>query len=190
MQKFKIDTIESAPEKSKPSLQVLKQNIGLIPNLSAMIAESPTLMNSFLGAFVNFHGGTIGAGERQVLLLTNAVTNSSAWAVAFHSTMAINEGVDADSVGAIRSGELPKDQKLAALSQLTRALIEKRGHLDEVSLGQFMSAGFSQAQIFEVIAGLAVSVMANYAGNIGNPPLEDAFKKQRWEDQSHFNSRS
>ncbi|MBI3714596.1 MAG: carboxymuconolactone decarboxylase family protein [Betaproteobacteria bacterium] len=181
MQTFPVHTIESAPEKSRPALQGLQQNFGLVPNLAAMMAGSPTLVNGFVGAFVNFHGGTFGGGEKQVLLLTNAVTNGCAWAVAFHSAMALKEGVAADAVAAIRGRELPRDRKLAALSGLTRALIEKRGHLDQADLALFLSGGFEPTQIFEAIAGLAISVMANYAGNIGNPPLEEAFRQQQWQ---------
>lgn len=179
---YKVHTIESAPEKSKPALQGLKQGIGMVPNLAATMAESPVLINGFVGAFGNFHGGSFTGGQRQVLLLTNAVTNRSAWAVAFHSTMALKEGVDSADVQAIRERRAPKDAKVAALSELTRQLIEKRGHLSEADISAFREAGFSHDQVLEVIAGLAVSVMANYAGNITQPPLEPAFQAQAWND--------
>jgi hypothetical protein len=35
--------------------------------------------------------------------------------------------------------------------------------------------------VLEVIAGLAISTMANYAGNITKPALEAPFVAQRWE---------
>ncbi len=180
MYKYRVHTIESAPEKSKQALRTLKENLGLIPNLAATMAESPALLNSFISAFGNFHGGTFTGAERQVLLLANAVANSCSWAVAFHSTLALKEGVAAVDVQAIRERRQPKDPKLSALSVLTRALIEKRGHLDEADLAAFAEAGFGQDQVLEVIAGLASSVMANYAGNITNPPVEDPFKAQIW----------
>ncbi len=177
---YKVHTLETAPEKSRPALQGLQQNFGLIPNLAATMAESPTLVNGFVGAFGNFHGGTFTGREKQVLLLTNAVTNKCAWAVAFHSTLALKEGVSVETVEALRQGRLPPEVKAAALSNLTRLLIEKRGHLSEEQVRSFVSAGYSEAQLFEVIAGLAVSVMANYAGNVATPPLEAPFKSQEW----------
>ncbi len=180
MHNYRVHTIESAPEKSKPALQQLKQNFGLIPNTAATMAESPVLVNSFVGVFGNFHGGTLTGAQRQTLLLTNAVANGCAWAVAFHSTLALKEGADPADVAAIRERRLPKDAKLAALSSLTRALIETRGHLDPRDIDAFVNAGFGHDQVLEVIAGLAISVMANYAGNITNPPLEDPFKAQAW----------
>lgn len=180
MHHYRIYDLETAPEKSKTALQGLKQNLGFIPNLAATMAESPVLLGSFVGAFGNFHGGTFNGAEKQVLLLSNAVANGCAWAVAFHSTLALKEGIDAEDVRALREKRLPKPAKLAALSGFTRALIEKRGHVDERDLSTFTAAGFTPDQALEVIAGLAVSVVANYTGNITNPTLERPFQAQAW----------
>jgi AhpD family alkylhydroperoxidase len=100
MSSYRIHTVDSAPEKSKPALQRLEQAFGLIPNLAATMAESPVLLNGFVGAFGNFHGGSFTSAERQALLLTNAVTNRCSWAVAFHSTLALTEGIAAADVQA------------------------------------------------------------------------------------------
>lgn len=183
MHHYRIHTIDSAPEKSRPALQGLQQALGFIPNLAATMAESPALLGSFVGAFGNFHGSTFTGGQKQILLLSNAVANSCPWAVAFHSTLALKEGVEADDVHAVRERRLPKDAQLAALSAFTRALIEKRGHVDDRDLAPFTGAGFGVDQVLEVIAGLAVSVMANYAGNITKPMLEAPFQAQAWQGQ-------
>jgi AhpD family alkylhydroperoxidase len=180
MHTYRIHTVESAPEKSKPALLGLKQAVGIIPNLAATMAESPTLLAGFVGAFGNFHGGTFSGGEKQVLLLSNAVANTCPWAVAFHSAMALKEGVDPEHVRAIREKRLPAHAELAALSRFTQALIEARGHVSQGDLASFTTAGFGPDHVLEVIAGLAVSVMANYAGNITNPVVEAPFQSQLW----------
>lgn len=180
MSNYPIHTIATAPEKSRPVLEVLKQSFGLIPNLAATMAESPVLLSGFIGAFQNFHGGSFSQAQRQVLLLGNAVANRCAWAVAFHSTLALKEGVTAGDVQAIREQRLPQQPELAALTTLTRALLEKRGHLSDHDLSSFERAGFGPDQVLEVIAGLAVSTMANYAGNITQPAVEAPFAAQRW----------
>src|SRR5262245_53047985 len=180
MPDYPVHTIETAPEQSRPALQGLQQTLGRIPNLAATMAESPVLMNGFIGAFGNFHGGSFTGPERQVLLLTNAVRNRCDWAVAFHSTLALKEGVPAEDVAAIREKRAPRDRTFAALSAFTAALIEQRGHLGAAELEAFVAAGFRPDQALEVIAGLAVSVMANYAGNVAHPPLEAPFQAQAW----------
>jgi alkylhydroperoxidase family enzyme len=177
---FRVHTLESAPEGSRDALRGLKQAFGLIPNAAAIMAESPILVNGFVGVFKAFHGGTFTGAQRQALLLSNAVANASPWPVAFHSTMALKEGVAPDDVLAIRGRRLPKDAALAALSAYTRALIEKRGRVDARDLAAFIGAGFSHDQVLEVVVGLAISAMANYTANIAKPPVEDAFAAQTW----------
>lgn len=178
---YRIHTIETAPEASRNALQKLQANFGLIPNLAATMAESPTLVNGFVGALVNFLSGTFCAAERQVLLLTNAVTNRSAWAVSFHSTAALREGVDNAIVQSIRDGRVVDHARFSALSMLSRKSIENRGHLTETDITSFTDAGFSRDQVLEVLAGIAVSTMANFAGNITHPILEAPFKAQEWQ---------
>jgi AhpD family alkylhydroperoxidase len=177
---FVVHTLDSAPEQSRPALLGLKQAVGLIPNLAATMAGSPPLIEAFVGALGSFGRGSFTAGQRQVLLLTNAVANRCAWAVAFHSTAARREGVEGAEIEAIRAGRLPAESSLAALSRLTRALIDKRGHLDPSDLDAFTAAGFAAEQALEVVAGLACSTMANYAGNFTRPPLDAPFAPQAW----------
>lgn len=180
MNTYPIHTTDSAPEGAKQALAGLQKAFGLVPNLAATMANSPALVNSFVAAFGQFGAGTFTGAERQTLLLSNAVANSCAWAVAFHSTMALKEGVQASDVASVRHGRLPADARLAALSTLTRALIDKRGHLDEGDAKAFTAAGFDQDQLLEVITGVAISTMANYAGNVAQPPLEEPFRAQAW----------
>jgi alkylhydroperoxidase family enzyme len=180
MRKFSIHSIESAPEKSKHALQGLKQKFGLIPNVAATMAESPVLISAFVAGFGSFHGGSFSEAEKQTLLLTNAVTLKCPWTVAFHSTMALKEGVSASEVQAIRDGKLPDDPKYSALWGMAKGLIEKRGNVTEVDIERFTSAGYSQAQILEVITGIGISTMAATTGNMAGTPVEDPFKAQTW----------
>jgi alkylhydroperoxidase family enzyme len=180
MHKFVVHTIESAPEKSRQPLQVLKQKFGFVPNVAATMAESPVLINAFIGGFASFHGGSFSEAEKQALLLTNAVTLKCPWAVAFHSSMALHEGVASSDVRAIRDGKLPTDVKYAALSGIAKALIEKRGNVTETDIANFTSAGYSQVQILEVITGIGMSTMASTTGNLAGTPVEDHLKAQIW----------
>jgi hypothetical protein len=107
MTNFPILTSESAPERSKPALQQLQSAFGMIPNIAGAMATSPVLINSLVGLFGNVHGGSFTEAQVQTVLLTDAVTNASTWAVAFHTTLALKEGIDPADVQAIRDGRLP-----------------------------------------------------------------------------------
>jgi alkylhydroperoxidase family enzyme len=180
---FPVHTIESAPERSKPALKQLQSAFGMIPNLVGAIATSPVLINSLVGVFGNVHGGSFTEAQVQTVLLTDAVTNASTWAVAFHTALALKEGIDPADVQAIREGGLPKDSKLAALSALAKTMIEKRGRLDDQDVDRFIAAGFGKDHALEVIGIVAASTITNYTGSIAKPPLEAPFQAHAWEER-------
>ena len=180
MSTYPVHTIESAPEKSKPALQDLKNAFGFVPNVVGAMAASPVLISSLVPVFHNVHSGSFSEAETQVVLLTDAVTNSAAWPVALHSKLALEAGVSADDVQAIRARSAPKDRKLAAMSALARAMIEKRGHLEDRDLAAFQEAGYGQDLVLEVITIVAASAITNYTASITRPALEEALKPHAW----------
>jgi AhpD family alkylhydroperoxidase len=180
MQTFPVHTVESAPEQSKPSLQMLQEAFGLIPNIAGAMSTSPVLISSLVGLFQKIHGGSFSEEQIQILLLTNAVTNGCAWAVAFHTALALKEDVEPADVQAIRERQTPRSPKSAALSMLARTLIENRGRLNDLDVSRFLQAGFDKAHLLEVIAVVAASTITNYTGNVTKPPLEAAFEAYAW----------
>ena len=180
MTSFPVNTIDSAPERSKPALRQLQSAFGMLPNIAGAMSTSPVLINSLVGLFQNVHGGSFTEAQIQTVLLTDAVTNACTWAVAFHTALALKEGLDPADVQAIREGRLPKDSKLAALSALARTLIEKRGRLDDQDVDHFMAAGFGKDHTLEVIAVVAASTITNYTGSVTKTPLEAAFQAHAW----------
>jgi alkylhydroperoxidase family enzyme len=180
MQNFPIYTIESAPEQSKPALQSLNAAFGMVPNIVGAMATSPVLIDSLVGLFQRVHGGSFTEAQIQILLLTNAVTNASSWAVAFHTALALKAGIDPADVAAIREGRAPGDRQYAALSTLARTLIEKRGRLDDRDVDEFTGAGFGKDLVLEVIAVVAASTITNYTGSVTRPPVEAPFQAHLW----------
>jgi hypothetical protein len=90
MPTYQVHTIASAPEKSKPALEQLRQAFGVLPNLAAVISNSPKLVTALVGVFQQVHSSSLTEQEIQIVLLTDAVANSSAYAVAFHTALALN----------------------------------------------------------------------------------------------------
>jgi AhpD family alkylhydroperoxidase len=153
----------------------------MIPNIAGAMATSPVLTNNLVGLFGNVHGGSFTEPQIQTVLLTDAVTNACTWAVAFHTALALKEGLDPADVRAIREGRLPKNAKLAALSALARTMIEKRGRLDDRNIDHFLAAGFGKDHLLEVVAIVAASTITNYTGSITKTPLEAPFQAHAWQ---------
>jgi len=180
MQRFPVYTLDSAPDASKSALRDAQARFGMIPNLAATMATSPVLIQSLIGIFDKVHGGNFTEPQIQTVLLTDAVTNASAWAVALHTALGLQAGLDPADVEAMRAGRSPSDKKLGALSTLARTLIEKRGRLDDREIESFLAAGFGKDLLLEVITSVAASTITNYTGNVTNPPLEAMLQEHAW----------
>src|SRR5258708_22481308 len=176
MSNFPVHTMESAPERAKQALQQLQSAFGMIPNIAGAMATSPVLISSLVGLFGDVHGGSFTEAQIQAVLLTDAVTNACTWAVAFHTALALKEGIDPADVQAIREGRLPRDSKIAALSALARTMIEKRGRLDDEDVDRFIAAGFGKDHALESIAIVAASTITNYTQSVTKPPLQAPFQ--------------
>ena len=177
---YPTHTMTSAPENSKAALEQLQKAFGVVPNIAGAIANSPKLINSLTGVFQQVHSSSLTEPEIQIVLLTDAVVNACTYAVAFHTGLALQQGISPEEADAIREHRTPKDKRFAALSSLAKTLIEKRGHASEQEFDSFIAAGFMPEQVFEVIAIVAASTITNYAGTIANPPLDDPFRQYAW----------
>lgn len=180
MSAYPIHTLESAPEGSKPLLAGLRENLGMIPNLAAAMAESPPLLESFLTVRGIYHHGTLNEQEIEVLSLTAAFENGCDWCMAFHSMQAKRVGLPPESLEALRAGRSPLDPRLAALSDFAREMVRARGDVSSSGLERFQAAGFTRAQALEVVLGMGFSLLANYAGHLAAAPLNEAMKPHAW----------
>lgn len=64
---------------------------------------------------------------------------------------------------------------------LTRAVVHQRGWLEPGQIDQFLMAGYTKANILDVILGVAMKTLSNYANHILETPLNDAFAGERWQ---------
>lgn len=115
-----------------------------------------------------------------MLALTNAFENACEYCMAFHSTMALKEGVSAETVQALREGQAPHDPRLRALSNYSRRMVRDRGRASDADLQAFHDAGFSKAQALEVVLGVAVSILPNFAHHLTECPVDAPFTRQQW----------
>jgi len=180
MTAFPIHTIETAPAGSQETLRTVKHTLGAIPGLAAGMAESPTLLRAFFAAREIYAQGTLTPIEIQTLSIAIAVENRCAWCVAFHTGMALKEGIPEEALAALRAGRDPAEPRLGALSALSRAMIRNRGAASEADLGRFLAAGYTRAQALEVVLGIGFSTMANYAGHLIDAPLGPMLQSHEW----------
>ncbi len=177
---FTIHTVDSAPEGARAALSALEQRVGFVPNLAATMAGSPVLINGFGGLQAALRGTTLTGAEREVVGLTVSHENTSRYSMAAHSVFAKGQGASDDVVAALRSGTAPPGEKLRALHEFTLAVLRERGHVPPARVAALRAAGYTGEQLFEVLAQIGYTSIANWVANICDTPVDDAFQAQAW----------
>ena len=180
MTDFDPHSIESAPEASKASLEHSQKAYGFLPNLHAVMAEAPTLLEGYKTLAGIFEKGTFTPIEQQVVYLTSNYENECHYCMAAHSGIAKMVGAADDVVTALREGTPIADAKLEALRVFTRKIVVTRGWVDAADVTAFLAAGYTEAQVLEVILGTAVKVMSNYTNHLAQTPVDDRFAPLSW----------
>src|SRR6202453_5168127 len=120
--------VETAPEKSRPILENIQKSFKFIPNLFGVFANSPVLLEGYVGLEKTFDKGSLSAVERQIILLSASVENSCGYCMAAHSTLLkAFMHVPAEVVSAVRANQPVSDPKLEALVALTKEIVRERG---------------------------------------------------------------
>jgi len=73
------------------------------------------------------------------------------------------------------------DARIDALVRFTRAVVRNKGFVQDGETAAFLAAGYSRAQVLEVVGHVAAKTLANYIHAITNAPLDSAFQPQRWD---------
>jgi uncharacterized peroxidase-related enzyme len=174
--KFKIHTIESAPEASAPALRALEQGLGFVPNLAATMAESPALVSGFVDLRKTLAGGELTGVEREIIALAVSLENDCDYCMAAHSTFALMQQADEEAVSTARVGVAPEDPKLGALYRFTRSLVAKKGHVTDEETEALLEAGYTNSAVFDVVAQVGFTMLANLAHSISKAPVDSAFE--------------
>ena len=181
MSQFIVHTAESAPAASRPLLEGIGRSFGFVPNLFGVFAESAAALRGGLAIYEAFSTSSLTPAEQQLVMLAVSEANDCTYCVAAHSTIAKRMvKVDPALIDAVRRREPITDAKLDALVRFTRRIVEQRGIVTEAELAAFLEAGYSRAQVVEVLLGVGMKTFNNYVDHVAHVPLNDQFKAEAW----------
>ena len=180
MTEFTLHTQESAPEAAKPLLDNSMKSFGMIPNLHAVMAEAPPLLEGYQALHNLAQQTSFNAEELTVVWQTINVEHACHYCVPAHTGIAHSMKVNSEITDALRN-ETPLPTKLEALRNVTLAIVRERGVVGEDVLNGFFAAGYQQRNVLEVILVLSQKVMSNYVNHIANTPVDAPFKGFAWE---------
>lgn len=172
MTPFELHKIDTAPEGSRAALAAVAGAWGFVPKLHAILAESPAALIGYDTLFGLVGASTLTPVEQQVAYQVANVFHGCEYCTMGHTYLSRAAGMDEATLAALRAGDLPDDPRLAALARFTRRVIETRGAAGDAAVEAFIAAGFTRANVLEVVTVIATKTISNYVNHLAHTPKE------------------
>lgn len=165
-------TIESAPAAAQPLLQAVKQQLGSVPNLFRLVAVSPAALEGYLGLSGALGKGELPAATRERIALAVAEINGCAYCLSAHTYLGKNLAkLDDSEIAANRSGS-SNDPKAAAAVAFAAKVTEQRGKVSAEDVAAVKAAGYSEAQVIEIVQHVALNTWTNYINEVAKTDID------------------
>ena len=166
-----VDPAQATGE-TKELFDVVKARMGAIPNLTRALANSPAALRAFLDLNSELAGGSLDGAMRERIALGTAEYNACTYCLSAHTFLAKNVAkLDQHEIDAARRFE-SDDERSAAGLRFARAVLEQRGQVSDEDLDQVRAAGYSDGELAEIIANVALNTLTNYFNNLADADVE------------------
>ena len=159
---------EQVPVDSKPTLDAITKNIGFTPNMMATFAQSPIAFNAW-AALLGSLSKALDVKTRDSIGLAVSEVNGCNYCLTVHSFTAEHMAkLPADEIILARNGHA-SDPKRDAAVQFARKVIETRGKVSDADLKAVRDAGYTDANVTEIVALVAMYSLTNFFNNVFDP---------------------
>lgn len=180
-----LKTINDAEPEAKALLEGAKKKMGFVPNMYNAMANSPGLLGTYMQGYTDFREKSgFSSMEQEVIFLAISQANGCEYCMAAHSFLAeAASGVPGDVTAAIRDGKQVPEMQLSALSVFARLMVTKRGLPSQSDVEAFLSVGYKEKDILEIIHAIAIKTISNYTNHIFHTEVDNIFSPHAWTDK-------
>ena len=162
---------DTATGTTRELLDGINAKFGTVPNLLGTMAQSPAALNAYLGLGEALAGGSLSGKLREQVAIAIAGANSCEYCASAHTTIGAGLGIDAGEAAANLRGE-SGDPKAQAAIEFATAVVERRGWVSDEQFNAVREAGFSDGEISELIAVVALNTLTNYFNHIAQTEVD------------------
>ena len=165
-------SIDTAPALAKPLLEAVDKQIGFVPNLFRVVANSPAALEGYLGMSGALAKGRLPAQTRERIALAVAQINGCSYCLSAHSALGRNMAKlsDAEMAANRHGGSL--DPKADAAVRFAARVVRERGHVSDADVQAVRMAGYDDAQIVEIVQHVALNTWTNYVNLVGGTEVD------------------
>jgi uncharacterized peroxidase-related enzyme len=171
MKRIKPVEPSKAQGKSRELLEAVEKQMGTVPNIFKGFAHSPAVLEFYLSQSKALTGGALDSKLREQIAVAMAGTNQCDYCASAHTFLGKKAGVSTSELAANLDGR-SEDEKTGIALRFARAIADTRGHIDDEDFKRVRDAGFSEAEIVEIIAHVGMNVFTNYFNNVAQTEVE------------------
>lgn len=165
-------SVEASPAGSRPLLNAVKSQLGMVPNLFRVVGNSPAALEGYLSLNTALGKGSLDARTRERVALAVAEFNGCSYCLSAHSFLGKSKaGLNDAEIAANRDGH-SHDAKADAALRFALKVVEARGHVSDADLSDVRLAGYSDAAIVEIVLHVALNTLTNYVNEVARTAID------------------
>ncbi len=171
MTRLALPSADATLPAAQPLLDAVKEQLGSVPNLFRLVGSSPAALEGFL-ALSGALGRTLDTKTRNRIALATAQVNGCDYCLSAHSYLGANLArLDAAEMAANRQGH-SSDPRADAALVFARKVAQLRGKVADADIAAVRAAGFTDAQIIDIVANVALNVLTNLINNVAETDID------------------
>ena len=164
MERFNVPSKAEVSENNQAIFDNLEKGLGFVPNLYAYYAKNETALGDYLA--LQNRKSTLKAKEREAINLITSQINGCRYCQSAHTAVGKMNGFTDDQILELRGGTASFDAKLDALVKFTADVVTNRGKASEASKDAFFAAGYTEANLIDVVLVVGDKIISNYIHNL------------------------
>lgn len=171
MSRISIPTLETAPAASKPLLDGVHKKLGAVPNLFRVAALSPAVLEGFLG-LSGALAKTLDVRTRERIAIAVAEANGCDYCLSAHTYLGLNLAKVTPEDAELARKASSTDAKAAAAIRFAVQVTKTRGGVSDADIVAVREAGYSEAQVVEIVALVVENVFTNFLNKVADTDID------------------
>ncbi|MGN7916553.1 MULTISPECIES: carboxymuconolactone decarboxylase family protein [Lysobacter] len=171
MSRIAVIDRNTADTEQQQLLDAIQRELGTVPNFLKVFANSPAALRAFLGLHGIAKEGSLDLQTRERIALALAQQNACEYCLSAHTALGRNAGLNGDEIAANRAGG-SQDAKAAIAVKFARSLVEHQGEVTSAEIVEVREAGFSDADIVEIITHVGMNLLTNILGKASRVEID------------------
>ena len=158
--------------KSKTLFNGIQAKLGMVPNMMRTMGNSPVVLEGYLNLSGALAKGKLGAKLGELIALTVSEANECNYCLAAHTFIGEKLAkINFNELDAAREGR-NQNPKIQAALLFALTLVEKAGRINDEDVQLVKDAGYTEGEIGEIVAHVALNVFTNYFNNTANTTID------------------